>query len=67
MIMKVLIFGNEISSQLGCILNCEYINIIDLQILTFRSKRSSRNFNEIYRFIIKAITEIVITPEVNLF
>ncbi|KAE9537020.1 hypothetical protein AGLY_006827 [Aphis glycines] len=53
----------DMYSKLFCIQRFKYINRIELQILKFRCKEPRKEFVETYDFIIKAITEIVITPE----
>lgn len=47
---------------------CPYINKIEINTLIFRYLwKLHRNFDEMYRYIMVAIAEIVITPEVILF
>lgn len=53
--------------KLLCIQRFEYVNKIELETLKFRFIKPSKDFDKMYNFIIKAITEVVITPEVNIF
>jgi len=68
-------FGNEFIHDKLTLLEsnydqtCLYINKIELYTLMFRYHRKYHqdDYDKMYEYIKKAINEIVITPEVNLF